>query len=316
MEDEADDITKIENTVCVSDNNCEGTSFSTSDTTQLPDAASDCQVLVGPASRCTSISLAPPTPIVGSTLIILDWDDTLFPTTWLESKKAFKNCSKAWQDEQPELHLSPDDLAALEEMDQTARALVLTAADLGEVCCVTLAQRPWQEVSMKVFMPKLYEVWKELKIPVHYASEEADSTRLGTSGPAVRAIVKDPTELTHLLQRQQVAKKMKAMEKVINRFYGQTWANLISIGDGEAEWDAVHELVFNHANPSSDRPEDQLHLKTVKLLQEPTCSLLQAQLQVIHAWLPSIVSRAEDLNTRLPENEEDILALHEDFMLE
>ena len=24
-------------------------------------------------------------------------------------------------------------------------------------------------------------------------------------------------------------------------------------GDGEAEWDAVHELVFNHANPSSDR---------------------------------------------------------------
>lgn len=29
--------------------------------------------------------------------------------------------------------------------------------------------------------------------------------------------------------------------------------------------------------------------------------------QVIHAWLPSIVSRAEDLNTRLPENEEDIL---------
>lgn len=33
--------------------------------------------------------------------------------------------------------------------------------------------------------------WQELKIPVHYASEEADSTRLGTSGPAVRAIVKD-----------------------------------------------------------------------------------------------------------------------------
>ena len=77
--------------------------------------------------------------------------------------------------------------------------------------------------------------WQELKIPVHYASEEADSTRLGTSGPAVRAIVKDicrddkssfativmlvidllppgpaphsnwiqdPTELNHLLERQ------------------------------------------------------------------------------------------------------------------
>ena len=32
---------------------------------------------------------------------------------------------------------------------------------------------------------------QELGIPVHYASEEADNTRLGTSGPAVRAIVKE-----------------------------------------------------------------------------------------------------------------------------
>lgn len=315
LEDEPGDMTKIQNTVCASDNS-EGTSFSTSATIPSPDVASEREALMGPASRCSSTSLSPPLLTPESTLIILDWDDTLFPTTWLQSKKAFKNCSKAWQDEQPDVQLSADDLAALEEMDQTARALVLTAADLGEVCCVTLAQRPWQEVSMKVFMPKLYEVWKELGIPVHYASEEADNTRLGTSGPAVRAIVKDPTELKCLLERQQVAKKMKAMEKVINRFYGPMWRNLISIGDGEAEWDAVHELVFNHANPASDRPEDELHLKTVKLLEEPTCSLLQAQLQVIHAWLPFIVSRAEDLNTRLPENEEEILALHEDFMLE
>ena len=29
--------------------------------------------------------------------------------------------------------------------------------------------------------------------------------------------------------------------------------SLCRSGDGEAEWDAVHELVFNHANPSSDR---------------------------------------------------------------
>lgn len=78
--------------------------------------------------------------------------------------------------------------------------------------CVTLAQRPWQEVSMEVFMPKLYQLWKELDIPVSYASEESDNSRLRSSGPAVRAIVKDPTELKHLLERQQVAKKIKAMD--------------------------------------------------------------------------------------------------------
>ena len=49
-------------------------------------------------------------------------------------------------------------------------------------------------------------------MPVSYASEESDSSRLRSSGPAVRAIVKDATELKHLLERQQVAKKMKAMD--------------------------------------------------------------------------------------------------------
>eukprot|EP00913_Durusdinium_trenchii_P008505 g7986.t1 len=173
-------------------------SFSTAATTQEPDASGDCgewqyETLMGPSSRCTSsVSFQPlPAASPSSTLILLDWDDTLFPTTWLESKKAFKNASKAWQDEQPEVHLSAEDLGALEEMDETARALVQTAAELGEVCCVTLAQRPWQEVSMKVFMPKLHEVWKELDIPVHYASEEPGCPRLSSSGPAARAIVKE-----------------------------------------------------------------------------------------------------------------------------
>lgn len=40
---------------------------------------------------------------------------------------------------------------------------------------------------------------------------------------------------------------------MITRFYGPTWENLVSIGDGEAEWDAIHELVFNHVNPCDRR---------------------------------------------------------------
>lgn len=33
----------------------------------------------------------------------------------LPAAEAFKNASKAWQEEQPEVHLSPEDLAALED---------------------------------------------------------------------------------------------------------------------------------------------------------------------------------------------------------
>eukprot|EP00439_Symbiodinium_sp_Y106_P026559 s1104_g3.t1 len=120
-----------------------------------------------------------------------DWDDTLFPTTWLESKQAFQAwCrSGAWRSE-----ASPH-LDAKDDMEQAARAIVATASDLGHVCCVTLAQPPWQEVSMKA---------TDL--------EETDSRRYGSSAPAARAIVKDVNEQDDLFKQQQMQKKMKAMD--------------------------------------------------------------------------------------------------------
>lgn len=56
LEDEPDDMTKIQNTVCASDNS-EGTSFS------------EREALMGPASRCSSTSLSPPLLTPESTLI-------------------------------------------------------------------------------------------------------------------------------------------------------------------------------------------------------------------------------------------------------
>ncbi|CAJ1414726.1 unnamed protein product, partial [Effrenium voratum] len=238
------DDEKIANRVCGSDNTISTTYSASPETPQ--NGPGDWRFEPLPVSRCTSELWAPE-----STLILIDWDDTLFPTTWLESKQAFKKSSLMGPN--PEVNLKPEDLAVLQELDQTASSLVLAASELGHICCVTLAQRPWQDVSMKVFMPKLYETWKELEIPVSYASEEPVEGRLGSSGPAAKAILKDADEIDQLFQQQQVAKKMKAMDKVIRRYFGNTWKNLLSIGDGEAEWDAIHELTFNHDNPVSAR---------------------------------------------------------------
>eukprot|EP00439_Symbiodinium_sp_Y106_P018767 s1104_g2.t1 len=101
-------------------------------------------------------------------------------------------------------------------------------------------------------------------------------------------------------------------EKTVKRVFGQSWKNLISIGDGEAEWDALHDLAIvckgaalqlsQQSVPSArTQRQKELRLKTVKLLEEPTCSLLQSQLQVLEAWLPSIALGDEDISMRLPE---------------
>ncbi|CAE7283217.1 unnamed protein product, partial [Symbiodinium necroappetens] len=118
-----------------------------------------------PVSRCSSMRSAATSSgnwqQPDCTLIFLDWDDTLFPTTWLESKQAFQAwCrSGAWRSEASP-HLDAKDVAMLQDMEQAARAIVATASDLGHVCCVTLAQPPWQEVSMKA--GRTWKCWKKV----------------------------------------------------------------------------------------------------------------------------------------------------------
>lgn len=66
---------------------------------------------------------------------------------------------------------SQEDLQQLAELDQAARSFVTAASALGQVCCVTLSRRPWQQNTMSAFMPKLASAWEEEGIQVVYASE-------------------------------------------------------------------------------------------------------------------------------------------------
>jgi len=89
--------------------------------------------------------------------------------------------------------------------------LLRLASTCGKVMIVTLASRPWVSLALRGFLPWLQHLLEELDIEVIYAQEplgEADSS---------------------------ASAKAKAMTRALENFYsqyeGQSWKNLISIGD-------------------------------------------------------------------------------------
>ena len=65
-------------------------------------------------------------------VIIVDWDDTLFATTWLAAKSEFKSWQKMWvSGAAPKL--SEEDARDLAELDKAARAFLCAASALGKV---------------------------------------------------------------------------------------------------------------------------------------------------------------------------------------
>jgi hypothetical protein len=255
-----------------------------------------------------------------STLIIVDWDDTLFPTSWMQRNRAFA----AWQhgdlDAEALLQQMEDaDVKVLRELDSCACALILAANQLGRVACVTLAQRPWVHRCLQDFMPCLWEVFRDLGIQVSYARERCSATRVTsftdlTPGPRgvsasemlcrVRAKqVKDDLELHSILvQGELCSQKRRAMFQIIREFYNQSsWKNVLSIGDGPAERDALQDLGLHHTNPICPRSGVQtpFRVKTVKMVEAPDCTSLIAAQQIIQTWLPQVTGHSDDLNLNM-----------------
>mmetsp|Transcript_55423 Transcript_55423/g.129013 ORF Transcript_55423/g.129013 Transcript_55423/m.129013 type:complete len:485 (+) Transcript_55423:68-1522(+) len=239
-------------------------------------------------------------------LLLLDWDDTICPTSWLVSRPWFR----IWQAGLADLAscAPPDDLELLSELDKTARAFVLAAARFGRVCCVTLAQRPWQSRSMEAFLPRLARTWHKLGVEVCYATEEKCMSACEVP-PWVHS-AQDPYEHAVVREAMQVTKKQLAMQRLIRRFYRTSnWKNVLNFGDGLTEHNAVQEIAFqfNSRHIHDSGVQRGFLVKSVKMIEEPDCAQLCAELQMLTAWLPSLVSLMEDHHTVVDEREEELL---------
>jgi len=269
-------------------------------------------------------------------LIFLDWDDTLFPSTELFHRR-----------ELPEWgYLLPEDVDRdLEPWREALHEYLFAACSLSErLVIVTNSKRPWVDACIQRCVPRLRPLFqRRLGGPtVVYADEAMRAARnkaqasaktasrggalgaLGCCLAGVSALIHSLFEEVHNgaedleselseeeLKEEATEGKRLAMEMAADEFYsrypGQTWKNIISLGDMRYEYDAVQELSSRRVA----QPRERLRTKAVLLPGGPSLRELTSQLQLLRLLLPALVRFNGDVDLDLRSAADPLQAIAE-----
>lgn len=203
-------------------------------------------------------------------LILLDWDDTLLPTTECVHVRGLDL----------EGELCGDIAEALSQHAKAASALLQEARDLADrVVVVTNSGKGWVEASCRAWMPTLLPQLSQCKVVSARSSWEP----FGVISPA--------------------GWKAHAFNEEISSFYArykhQSWKNIVSIGDTIYEHEALGRVV-RIAPPCNARGRSCCRSKCVKLLEQPSVNQLTQEAKLLCESLRGIVSHDGDLHLQLP----------------
>jgi len=212
-------------------------------------------------------------------IIYFDWDDTLFPTWFLEEVLEPYGLTEVFP--------SSPFYAGMCKHARAIESVVRAARQVADVAIVTLAKRPWVTSSAARFLPSLNinEFLQELNIPVYYANEHVPAS-------ARYPQVKEEEMDIHVIA------KCKAMSRFMNKVCkkGGVVSHIMSIGDSHAEAEALKELVWSRL--------DNSNATTIRLLKTPSLEELTDELELLaEACLP-LVCREGDADFRMDSSDD------------
>jgi len=240
------------------------------------------------------------------TLIIFDFDDTLFPTTWMKtlnpmdsqvsafvsniasifgvkvsskyclSSKVMRSFTKSersgrWPMRTQAISRLPG-VRDLRRHATVVRDLLRIARSLGHVAVVTLAPERWLTQTLEGLLPgeDIQALLDEFDVPVYHAKSYGVPK-----------------------QDSQVELKRRAMAACLSDLASISIRNVISVGDSIVERKAIKELL---------QPEVEAFAtlcKTLKLLKNPSCAHLTEELSQLLQVLPLIACAGSNFDVRV-----------------
>lgn len=263
-----------------------------------------------------------------NTCVIVDWDDTIFPTTWVR-----EDCGMYWRDPlQQQLEAGPRrDLieSLLGKLLRRIEDFFDEATQCTNVFIVTLAKRPWVEMSIRNFMPELATtILNRPEIRIIYAQEYAE----GADRQYARSEFMSNEEVKSFWSNVKGAAITQELDE-FHRRHNASWKNVISLGDSDFERFGTiaagaeymkRELGENGQvlttgataeGLTKDGHKVKLRTKTLKMLDEPTVEELTAEITLLHRWLPHMVQRdcGFDIELDNTEDNEHLMAIDKDI---
>lgn len=203
--------------------------------------------------------------------IIFDWDDTLFPTWYVEN--VIRPCRVREDAPVADMFLQPMALHA-----QAVEEVLRIARTVARVAIVTLAQRPWAQRTAETYLPDLRfaELLRELEIPIYYAREHIKRAQARTDEEGVNLLV--------VCKRNAMVKCLKKLRKKTGRMAG----NIICIGDSSVEHEAIKEVLWSRDGHSQ--------CKSVLLMANPSLANLTNELKLIASSICKMTSFEDDFD--------------------
>ena len=198
------------------------------------------------------------------TLIILDWDDTLFPTTWVTSNdiniKNINNIQNSISSYFKQVDI---------ELDRLLRLLL----KCGHVAIITNAMLNWINISSNI-LPKTSKILAN-------GDGKFDIEIISARG-SYQNISKDAMDWKKL-----------AFEEILKNNKFRKVNNIISIGDAEYEYKALINLYED-----CKYPKNYKLLKSVKFVKYPTNHVLLDQIEVTHDAAVKVCTTKTHLDLR------------------
>merc|ERR1719428_1581595 len=154
--------------------------------------------------------------------------DTIFPTTYIQDELnlrwKFPLRMQTQLSEQQRREIE-NQLATAEDQ---AMDVLRAASKMAHVVVVTLAQTGWIDTACRNYFPRVGELLERLETPIIYAQEgSAELDR-----PKGMYSESDDERPWGLMKGKAISKQIDAF---YSQYQGQTWKNIISVGDSTFE---------------------------------------------------------------------------------
>jgi len=199
-----------------------------------------------------------------STLTIFDWDDTLFPTSWMVQQRLLS----------AGITPSSEQEIQLQRVADCTRNALQTALAVGKVVIVTNAVHGWAETSCARFMPSVVSLLNTVEIV------SAQSKYDG--------FAHTPSEWKELAFAHEVGTFCRSTGD------GQQQHNILSVGDAMYEVEALKAVTKGMSNGYG---------KSVKLMERPTIQQLIEQHELLSLSFLDIVDHVGDLDVETDLND-------------
>jgi len=232
------------------------------------------------------------------TILCLDWDDTLFPST--EVFERWGVCKLS--DTPPPLERED----ALQAWRDALFDFLMEATCLSDRCVIiTNSKKTWVENCIRRFAPNIAKFLEEgpdgkRRLKVVYSVERLSRCKKTRSKQTdLRPVMRHRGKTFAELEDEQTRAKYTAMRQEVAEFYSQykeqSWKNVISVGDMRYEHDAVTELGFRR----TPRKPEKLRTKAILVPTGPGISEITLRLRVARLLLPAFVQYDGDLDLDL-----------------